>query len=198
MNAAAVRSETGRLGRPRSAEVDQAILDATLALFADRGYDGLTIEAVADKAGVAKSTIYRRYTDKAELLLAAIECSTGAKTAPPDTGSLRDDLFEIACNLRRMLTTTDVGKTLPSTLAAMARHPGLARAHRKFTARRRRTSIDAVARGIERGEVAPDTDPDLLVDMIAGPIFYRTLVTGAALDDVVLAALVDAAIETHR
>lgn len=187
-----------KVGRPRSAAADQAILDATLALFADRGYDGLTIEAVAEAAGVAKSTVYRRYADKAELLLAAVECSANANTTPPDTGSLHDDLVGIARNLRHMLTRTDVGKTLPATLAAMARHPGLARAHRRFTSRRRRTSIAAVERGIERGEVAADTDPDLLVDMVAGPIFYRTLVTGAPLDDMTLDALVDAAIAAHR
>src|SRR4249920_852730 len=77
-----------RLGRPRSSEADQAILDAALEVFAGAGYDGLTIEAVADRAGVAKSTIYRRYQDKAELLLAAVECSAEISTPAPDTGSL--------------------------------------------------------------------------------------------------------------
>jgi AcrR family transcriptional regulator len=187
-----------RLGRPRSSTADQAILDAALALLADAGYDGLTIEAVADRAGVAKSTIYRRYKDKAELLLAAVECSTAATTVAPDTGSVAGDLFELARNLRRILTTTDVGRTLPATLAATARHPALAHVHRAFIARRRRNAFAAVERGIERGELGTDTDAELLVDMIVGPLFYRTFVTRAATDDRMLHRLVDAAIAAHH
>jgi AcrR family transcriptional regulator len=191
-------ADAGRLGRPRSSEADQAILDATVALFADRGYEGLTIEAVAEQAGVAKSTIYRRYTDKADLLLAAVECSTDGESASPDTGSLADDLYLIAQQLRRVLTTTDAGKTLPATIAAMARHPALAEAHQAFLSRRRQAALAAVERGIARGDVAEHSDPDLLVDMVAGPIFYRTFVRRTAVDDPTLRKLVDAAVASHR
>lgn len=191
-------TDAARLGRPRSSTADQAILDATIALFADRGYDGLTIEAVAEQAGVAKSTIYRRYTDKADLLLAAVECSTDGDTASPDTGSLVEDLFLIAQHLRRVLTTTDAGKTLPATIAAMARHPALAEAHQSFLSRRRQAALTAVERGIARGDVAARTDPDLLVDLVAGPIFYRTFVRRTAVDDHTLRTLVDAAVASHR
>ncbi len=191
-------ADAARLGRPRSSEADQAILDATVALFADRGYEGLTIEAVAEQAGVAKSTIYRRYTDKADLLLAAVECSTDGESASPDTGSLADDLYLIAQHLRRVLTTTDAGKTLPATIAAMARHPALAEAHQAFLSRRRQAALAAVERGIARGDVAEHTDPDLLVDMVAGPIFYRTFVRRTEVDDLTLRELVDAVVASHR
>jgi AcrR family transcriptional regulator len=187
-----------RPGRPRSTAADQAILDATSALFAERGYAGITIEAVADRAGVAKSTIYRRYADKADLVLAAVECTATTDTGPTDTGSLREDLRAIARNLVLVFTTTDVGKTLPATIAAMARHPELAQAHQEFLSHRRRAAIEAVTRGRARGEVAPDTDPDLLVDMVAGPIFYRTFVRRIAIDDRTLTTLVDAALAAHR
>jgi AcrR family transcriptional regulator len=187
---------SARLGRPRSSAADAAIHDAALGLLADEGYDGLTIEAVAERAGVAKSTIYRRYRDKAELLLAAVECSTAATTITPDTGSVAEDLFELARNLRRVLTTTDVGRTLPATLAATARNPALAEAHRQFIARRRRTAFAAVERGIERGEIDTSTDPELLVDMIVGPLFYRTFVTRTPVTDAALRRLVAAAIAT--
>jgi AcrR family transcriptional regulator len=198
MTAAAISADTARLGRPRSSAADQAILDATVALFAERGYDGLTIEAVADHAGVAKSTIYRRYTDKADLLLAAVECSTDGDGASPDTGSLVEDLFVIAQHLRRVLTTTDAGKTLPATIAAMARHPALAEAHQAFLSRRRQAALTAVERGIARGDVARHTDPDLLVDMVAGPIFYLAFVCRTEVDDRTLRTLVDAAVASHR
>ena len=104
-----------------------------------------------EQAGVAKSTIYRRYTDKADLLLAAVECTTDGEGASPDTGSLADDLFVIAQHLRRVLTTTDAGKTLPATIAAMARYPALAQAHQAFLSRRRQAALTAVERGIARG-----------------------------------------------
>ena len=191
-------ADTSRIGRPRSSTADQAILDATVKLFADRGYDGLTIEAVAEQAGVAKSTIYRRYTDKAELLLAAVECSTDCASAAPDTGSLADDLYLIAQHLRRVLTSTDAGKTLPATIAAMERHPALAEAHQAFLSRRRHAALTAVERGIARGEIAKDTDPELFVDMVAGPIFYRTFVRRTSVDDRTLRSLVDAAVAWHR
>jgi AcrR family transcriptional regulator len=190
-------TESARPGRPRSSAADQAILDATIALFADHGYDGLTIEAVAERSGVAKSTIYRRYTDKAELLLAAVECSTEGRESQPDTGSLAEDLYLIARNLRRVLTTTDAGKTLPATIAAMARHPALAEAHQALLSRRRQAALDAVERGVARGEVAADTDPDLLVDAVAGPIFYRIFVRHSAVDDRTLRTLVEAAVAAH-
>ena len=185
-----VRADTSRLGRPRSSTADQAILDATVKLFADRGYDGLTIEAVAEQAGVAKSTIYRRYTDKAELL-AAVECSTDSASAAPDTGSLADDLYLIAKHLRRVLSSTDAGKTLPATIAAMERHPALAEAHQAFFA----TASGRAHRGRSRdrrGEIAKDTDPELFVDMVAGPIFYLTFVRRTSVDDPTLRRLVDA------
>lgn len=185
-------------GRPRSTAADQAILDATVDLFAERGYAGITIEAVAEAAGVAKSTIYRRYTDKADLLLAAVDCSKASEGVNPDTGALRDDLLAIAHNLVRVFTTTDVGRMLPATIAATARHPELAEAHQQFLSRRRQAAIDAVRRGRTRGEVAAGTDPELLVDMVAGPIFYRTFVRRTGLDEATLETLVDAAIAAHR
>ena len=86
-----------RPGRPRSAEVDAAILGAATELFVEHGYDGLCVEAVAARAGVSKAAIYRRHPSKAELVMAAAEAlSRSAKGPVPDSGSLRDDLRTLA------------------------------------------------------------------------------------------------------
>src|SRR5688572_6701128 len=94
-----VRSETSstsgtgsRRGRPRSAEADESILRAAAELLGEHGYGALTIEAVAQRSGVAKTTIYRRWSDRPELVLATMAHLT-ATIVPPDNGSLRADLL---------------------------------------------------------------------------------------------------------
>ena len=87
------------------------------------------------------------------------------------------DLTAIAEGLHRALTSTDLGRALPAVIAAAAQHPEVAAAHRTFVASRRRVSLAAVARGIERGEVDPAVDPDTLVDLVVGPVFHRRYVS---------------------
>ena len=94
-----------RPGRPRSVAADEAILDAATDAFIELGWDGLTIEGVAARAGVGKTTIYRRYPCRLDLLLAAAERLAEEKGAAPDTGSLRGDLLGLADAYLGMLTT---------------------------------------------------------------------------------------------
>lgn len=188
-------------GRPRSAEADQRILQATIDLFAERGYEGLTIEAVAERSGVAKSTIYRRWPNKVELLIDAMDhLSDSDQGSPPvlDTGSIEADLLQIAKRLRHMLQETDLGRTIPAAAAAAARHPELALAHQEKVARRRAPSLEVAENAIRRGELPATTDPQLLIDLVAGPIFYRGFISGGALDDAALQALVAAALAGVR
>jgi AcrR family transcriptional regulator len=184
-------------GRPRSLEADQAILDAALVVFAEEGYDGLTIEAVAARAGVGKGTVYRRYPGKAELVFHAASCLTASDVPDADTGSLAGDLHVLARWLVHLLDGTIAGRCVPQLVAAVSRTPELAGEHARFVAERRHHALAAVARAIGRGEVPPDTDASLVVDLLAGPIFYRHLVCRGALDvdyadrvvDAVLASL---------
>jgi AcrR family transcriptional regulator len=183
-----------RPGRPRSAEADDAILDAAMELFAEHGYDALSVEGVAAHAGVAKTTIYRRYPTKLELVMAAIHCAKGGMVPTPDTGSLRADLVEIARGYAVMLTDSEIGRAIPMTLAAKARNPELADAHQALVSARRELTYDVVRRGIRRGELPVGTDPVLVTDMITGALFMRTFVTGDPVDDAFLEALVDRAL----
>jgi AcrR family transcriptional regulator len=181
-------------GRPRSPAADEAILQATIELFDLHGYDGLSIETVAERAGVAKSTVYRRHAGKPELVLAAVRWVRSGDEPAPDTGAVRSDLVALATRLRAKFTTDDSSRVVAALVAAAAHHPDLAAAHQAFVAERRRLGLEVVHRAVERGELPTDTDAGLLLDLIGAPIFYRAFVSRDPLDDATLAALVDRAL----
>lgn len=181
-------------GRPRSPETDDAILDSAMEVFCDSGYDGLSVESVAARAGVGKSTIYRRYPTKLDLVMAAINCAKAGIVPSPDTGSVRADLLEIAQGYVTMLRDSQVGRAIPMTLAAKDRNPELARAHELFVGERRALTYAVIQRGIDRGELPAGTDPKLVADMITGALFMRVFVTGDATGVRYIGALVDRAL----
>jgi AcrR family transcriptional regulator len=171
-----------RRGRPRSTACDEAIVDATLDVFAAEGFDGLTMEAVAARAGVGKATLYRRYPGKAELVVETLTCRIAADAPSADTGSLVGDLTTLARRLVHVLTATPAGRCAAQVVAALPRCHDLAVAHRRFVTARRANFHRAVERAVARGEIGPDVNPDLVADLVAGPIFYRHLVSRAPLD----------------
>jgi AcrR family transcriptional regulator len=187
-----------RPGRPRSTEADQAIVDAARAVFAEEGFDGLTMEAVAARAGVGKATVYRRYPGKAELVIRAASCLGAAPAPEVDTGSLRGDLQAIARNLVHLLTGTVAGRFVPELVAALPRCAQLAGEHRRFIAARRRHIVRAVGRAVARGEIAAATDAEIVADLLAGPIFYRHLVVRGRLDTRYADRVVDAVLGSLR
>jgi AcrR family transcriptional regulator len=181
-----------RPGRPRSVAADEAILDAAIDAFIDSGWDGLTMEGVAARAGVAKTTIYRRYTGRLDLILAAAERLAEEKGAAPDTGSLRGDLLGLVDAYLGMLTTTRAGRAIPAMVAATARHPELAAAYRSFIAERRRELAVPLERAVARGEIPLGVDPQLVLDLLVAPLFYRAFVSHEPVDAGYVRTLVDA------
>jgi AcrR family transcriptional regulator len=181
-----------RPGRPRSARADEAILDAATDAFIDNGWDGLTIEDVAARAGVGKTTIYRRYPCRLDLLLAAAERLAEDKRSVPDTGSLCGDLVALADSYLRMLTGTRSGRAIPAMVAATAKNEELAVAYRAFIAQRRRDSAAPIERAIRRGELPIDVDVSLAIDLLVAPLFYRSFVSREPADRTYVTALVDA------
>ena len=177
-------------GRPRSAEADDAILEAAIELFAETGFEGLTVEAVAARAGVGKATVYRRYSCKAELVAAACRAYVILGSETPDTGDLRTDLRALLDSLVRVLTTTPVGRVMPTLVAEKARIPVLAAEHHALVVEKRRRHRSVIDGAVARGELQPDVDPELFIDACVGPVFYRFLVSGASIDDAYLDALV--------
>ena len=183
--------ETRPPGRPRSAEADEAILQAALELLAADGYRALTMERVRERSGVCKATIYRHWGSRARLIHAAIS-SLQPPSIEPDTGSLRDDLLALLTSLVDYFDSPTVARVFPSFLDAAVRDRELSEL-RQETLRMGRASFERVVRmAIARGELADDVDVHLVVDLARAPIISRRVVaqTPVAADDV--APIVDA------
>lgn len=179
-------------GRPRSVAADAAILDAAIELLAEHGYDGMSVEAVAARAGVGKATIYRRYDSKAELLIAAM---THAKAAfgegHPDTGNYRADLRAAVERLVRMLRDSDVGRCLPAMLVARGHSASLGAADEEIVQGQLAQAKRRARAAVERGEIRDDVDLGILVDLVSGAVFYRAMISREPLDDRFVDRLVD-------
>jgi AcrR family transcriptional regulator len=164
-------------GRPRSAEAEQAILDATLRMLGTRGVAGMTIEGVAAEAGVGKTTIYRRWPTKTDLILAAIS-DLVPPGDPPDTGSMAGDMAAIAETQRRRLAGSGLAGIVPRVLAESMSDPEL---HQEFVARVvnpfRELLRLFIERGIERGELRPDLEVEPLVDLLHSIPIYKILMS---------------------
>jgi AcrR family transcriptional regulator len=172
------------MGRPRDARTDRAILDATLGLIAELGVHEFRTEDVAARAGVGKGAIYRRYGSKDELVTAAIATLVSEEIVVPDTGSTRDDLLVLMRGAVELYRGSLAARLMPHLIAAIAQKPELARAVRGgFLAGRRAALGDVLRRGVERGDLRPDLDLELALDVLGGPLFYRLLVTGGPIDE---------------
>lgn len=179
----------------RSARVRAAAIEATLAELAQGGYAGLSLESVAQRAGVHKTTLYRRWGTAEDLVLEAMLDRAGEHISAPDTGSLREDLLELA--------TTAAANAASPEVAAMARavagsSPGdrrLRAANRRFWAERLALDAQIVERAIERGDVPADTDPQRVVESVLGPVHLRLLLTGEPVDRAFLEGVVDTVVD---
>jgi AcrR family transcriptional regulator len=179
-------------GRPRSAIADQAIREAAVDLFAERGFEGFSVEDVADRAGVSKATVYRRYPSKVDLVVEAGSCLAADEITFPDTGNLRDDMRGLARSLVRTFKHSPAGRVMPVMAFERNRYPELDAGYRRFLADRKTRTRELVRRGIERGELPRDTDVAVMSSMLVGPIFHRLMITHEPLNDAFVDALVDA------
>lgn len=178
-------------GRPRDPRVDRDVLEAAVHLLSTGGYDALSVEAVAARACVSRATVYRRYANRAELLDAACRTFAKPEIEPPDTGSVRTDLIELVARLEAMLTEHDTGGMLPAVLSAARAHAEVREALQRFISARRSPSLEVIRRGVDRGEIRSDVDPELLADMLNGAVVYRRLIKNSAVGGRRAAQLVD-------
>jgi AcrR family transcriptional regulator len=178
-------------GRPRDARADRAILTATLELIAAVGIGDLRVDDVADRGGVGKAAIYRRYASKDELVAAAITALV-SEISVPDTGSTRDDLLALMREAVAVYNDPVHAGVMPSLVAAMRHQPELASAVREGLLTKRREALRAVLdRGVARGDLRADLDVELALDVLGGPLFYRLLITGGPLDDSLVAGVAE-------
>ena len=160
--------------------ITKAITEAVLDELAEQGYARLSMEAVAKRAGVGKSALYRRWPSKQEMAISVVSEFSLARVAVPDTGSLRGDLRESLDALVAWLTHPRFSRILPDLVAEMARNPGLADLVDTMVGTPRRERVAAVFhRAVERGELRADTDLELVLDLFAAPIYWRVTVRAA-------------------
>jgi AcrR family transcriptional regulator len=155
-------------------DVTDAIVDAVFVELAEVGYGRLSMEAVAKRAGVGKTAVYRRWPSKQAMVVALVSQVAVTAIAVPDTGNLRDDVKEYLENASEALDHPLARTIIPDLFAEAARNPALI-ADLSSTVRdpRRERAATVVRRGIARGELAPDTDLELALDFLAGPLYWR-------------------------
>jgi AcrR family transcriptional regulator len=169
-------------GRPRSTEADSAIIAATLQLLVSDGYRALTMEKVRERAGVGKATIYRRYAAKEDLVRAAVVHLNQGVEVPEDTGALRSDFMTVARAIVASAEVTGALTFMPRMLAEVAHDPELRRIFYDALVQPRRDTLETILRrAVHRGEIRDDVDLELAIDLIAGPMIYRILITGGDL-----------------
>jgi AcrR family transcriptional regulator len=197
MNAAnTVSSESAapRRGRPRDAQAEQAILQATVELLSEVGFNQLSIEAVAARAGVGKPTIYRRWPSKPELVLDAVE-----RLAPPfptaDTGDPLTDLRQIVPELIVSLTSSPVAR---ATIALAGDAEMTRRLGEQYLWPRRAGIAAILHRAIAAGELRADIDVEMAIDLMLGASVYRWLVTAQPVDADTARRVVDTVWEGMR
>jgi AcrR family transcriptional regulator len=165
-------------GRPRSEEAHRAILAAVVALLPEHGLKGLTIEAVAARAGVGKTTIYRRWDTKNELIVEALQ-QLPPPGPPPDTGSLAGDLEAVVALQRDRLEASALPRMMPRVLADASEDPELhADIVRTAVMPLRAILEEFVERAITRGELREDVDRESLVDVLHSVPVYLLLMNG--------------------
>ena len=178
-------------GRPRDPLVDRAILDAAVELLSDGGIEALTVESVATRAGVSRASVYRRYANRVDLMEAAFHAAAEQKPEPPDTGDVRDDLVQLLTRLSTLLMESDTGAVLPAMLAAARETAEVREALERFTSERRSPTITVLRRGVDRGEIRADVDPELMADALVGAVIYGLLMRNAGLGPRRVVDLVD-------
>ncbi len=175
---------------PRVIRSRASVLAAALELMSEKGIAGTTIEAVAARSGIAKTTIYRQWDNQQALALDAF--ATLLNTAPtPDTGTLRGDLLELIRGLAQALTASPAAALMPALIDAAERNPTFAAVHHQEAARRHKAASTALTRAVHRGELSPDADPADVIDLLAGPIFYRRYVSRGEVDETFADLVVD-------
>jgi AcrR family transcriptional regulator len=161
-------------GRPRSVQSQQAILDATLTLLATEGFEAMSIEAIAARAGVGKKTIYRWWASKEELVIDAIKSLQQTKNPVIDSGSLREDLIVMFRNTFQAWSGPLARGFAIKLLGEMTTHPAVYQAfYDQILAPRLQQFTHVLQRAQAQGEVRQDLDANEVIGLLAGPIWYH-------------------------
>lgn len=185
----------GRAPDPRVERSRSAILSAALEVLGEVGYGGLTIEGVAARAGVGKSTIYRHWCGKLDLVEDAVR-TLRAGLVPPTEGSVRERVTGLLRQVAENMADSTWSACLPAIIDAAARDPEVLAIQRRVAWQRRQVLVDLLREGVEAGELAAGTDVGVLAECLIGPIMVRRLLLHEPFDPVAVPALVDQLLPT--
>ena len=174
----------------RSARIRAAVFAATLRLLEAQGYESLSLTSIASDAGVHEATLYRRWKTKEQLVLAAVTSQIAEDISVPDTGALRSDLVSVLRSLQTFLQSA-VGQALIQTAVATLHDPELC-ALRQEHWRQRRLHLQVIFdRAVARRELAPQTNPQLLLETLIGIFYVRVFVVNEPLTETLPKQVVD-------
>jgi AcrR family transcriptional regulator len=164
---------------PRIERTRDAVRLATLDVLGSRGYAAFTVEAVAEAARVAKSTIYRHWPTRLELIADALETLNEQPRRPLAPGSARETIEQLIEHLAAAFTDSTLSACIPALIEAAEHHPEVAEFLHGYSAARRRTLVDAIRAGVDSGELLSHLDPELAALALSGAVIYcRTMTPG--------------------
>jgi AcrR family transcriptional regulator len=181
------------MARPRSEQARRRTIEATVDVLLDLGVDGLTVEEIAARSGVAKSTIYRHFGCREHLLAEAVR-SCIVEQPTPDSGSLEQDLTDLFARYDESEETKRLNQLFPLLLDAARRDPALQEVMDVLLVERQRPMRTVLKLAQGRGEIDPDLDLDVAVAMLIGPFTYRRMVQGADITDEFIATVIPGSI----
>lgn len=178
----------------RSARVGQDVMEATIAILTERGSHDVTFEQVAEKAGVNRTTLYRRWKSKSRLIAWAMLEFMDEQIPQPDAGNIRDDLVDMLTSINTFMGTP-LATTFFQVMGVEARtDKAIAEAARDYWDTRSQLFQKVISRAIERGELAADTDADRLSERVFGPFYFRLFTRAGRFKKADLAKIVDSAL----
>lgn len=181
---------------PRTARTRERVLAATVELVGEIGFGRVTMGGVAARAQVARSTLYRHWTDLPELLDEALRTHV-LRSIDPDSGDLRGDLLTLLRAAAGFLGDRDLRGTFLAMLAEAQLDPALAEVHARAEHARRARLVAVLERARQRGELAADVDVEVLLDDLVAPVFHRTMMRGLDLDEAFLTWHVERTLARH-
>lgn len=185
------RAEVGTVD-PRIDRSRRIIRQAALAELGEVGYGAFTIESVAARAGVGKSTIYRHWRDKLDLIADAFESAHEHMVPAVDTGSARERVTRLVRHVAEVAVDPTFSRCIPALIEGAERDSRLREFQARFAAVRRQSLTGVIAAGVGAGEFAAGTDPELITTALLGAVFYGRLMSAGQFDPERAGALVDA------
>ena len=185
------------MARPRSEEARRRTVEATIEALLELGAEGLTMEEIAERSGVAKSTIYRHFGTRENLLAESVR-SCVVEQSTPDSGSLAEDLTDLFTRYDESAETKRLNELIPLLIDAARRDADMREVLDALLAERQRPMRTVLKLAQARGEIDPDLDLDVAVAVLIGPFTYRRMVQDAEITDEFVTAVVRTGIAALR